>query len=46
MAVDLLCDCGENHGKDTENPKYFSCGQCGDEIDNSDRGYSEEEEDE
>jgi len=43
MAVDLICSCGENLGKDTENPKDAYCGNCGESLDNSDRGYDDEE---
>ena len=43
MSVELICSCGENLGKDTENPKDAYCGNCGDSIDNSDRGYDDEE---
>jgi hypothetical protein len=39
MAVDLRCqNCGDNLGKDTENPKKAWCGNCATEIRNP-RGY-------
>ena len=43
MAVDLRCpNCGDNLGKDKENPRIAYCGTCGeDNIDNP-RGYTEE----
>ena len=42
MAIDLRCpNCGDNLGKDTENPRKAYCGTCGeDNIDNP-RGYKE-----
>ena len=43
MAVDLRCpNCGDNLGKDKENPRKAYCGTCGeDNIDNP-RGYKED----
>ena len=41
MAVGLYCpDCGEYHGKDTENSKVVYCGNCG-EIFYNERGDEE-----
>ena len=40
MAVDLRCpNCHENLGKDTENPRYAYCGNCGEDDINNPRGY-------
>lgn len=42
MACDLRCpDCGDNFGKDTENPIMAFCGDCRIHIYNE-RGYSED----
>ena len=39
MAVDLYCpNCGENLGKDKENPRVTGCGTCGETFFN-DEGY-------
>ena len=43
MAVDLRCpNCGDNLGKDTENPRVAWCGNCATKIRNP-RGYDPEE---
>ena len=45
MSVDLRCnECGDNFGKDKENPKVVGC-ECGNTIEN-DEGYSDEDEEE
>jgi len=44
MAVDLYCpNCGENLGKDTENPREAGCGNCGENTINNPRGYDPDE---
>jgi hypothetical protein len=44
MACDLRCpECGDNLGKDTENPKLAYCGNCGEEDIKNPRGYDEDE---
>ena len=46
MASNLICTgCGEDLGKDTENPRDAVCGNCGENLDN-DRGYTDDDEDE
>lgn len=42
-AVNLDCpNCGEDLGKDVENPRWARCGTCGErDIDNP-RGYNED----
>ena len=46
MACDLRCpNCGDNLGKDTENPRDAYCGTCGEgDIDNP-RGYTDDDDD-
>ena len=45
MAVSLRCpNCGENLGKDTENPRKASCDNCGETNINNPRGYTKEDE--
>jgi len=45
MAVSLYCpNCGENLGKDTENPKIAGCGTCGNNNIKNPRGYDPDEE--
>jgi len=42
MSVDLRCPvCGDNFGKDRENPKKVEC-ECGEIIENEE-GFDEEE---
>ena len=44
MACDLRCpECGDNLGKDTENPKLAYCGTCGEEDIKNPRGYEVDE---
>lgn len=43
-AVDLRCpNCGDNLGKDTENAKEASCGNCGERNIKNPRGYELDE---
>jgi|JFJP01.1.fsa_nt_gi uncharacterized Zn finger protein len=44
MAVNLHCpNCGESLGKDKENPKVASCGNCGENDIRNPNGYDDEE---
>lgn len=44
MAVSLYCpNCGENLGKDVENPKIAGCGNCGEDNIRNPRGYDPDE---
>jgi hypothetical protein len=44
MACDVVCtNCGENMGKDTQNPIKGTCGNCGEDFYN-DYGYDEDDE--
>jgi predicted RNA-binding Zn-ribbon protein involved in translation (DUF1610 family) len=44
MAVDLRCpNCGDNLGKDTENPRRAYCGTCGEDNIYNNRGYTDED---
>ena len=44
MAVDLYCpNCGENLGKDKENPKVTGCGTCGEDDIKNPYGYKTDE---
>jgi len=44
MAVSLHCpNCGEDLGKDTENPKLTGCGNCGEDDIKNPRGYDDDE---
>lgn len=46
MAVNLTCpNCHETFGKDTENPQWVNCGNCGEMEIYNERGYDEEEDD-
>ncbi len=43
MAVDLRCpNCGDNLGKDVENPPKAYCGNCGCSFPNR-RGYTDDD---
>lgn len=43
MATDLRCpNCGDNLGKDKENPKNAWCGTCGSKVKNP-YGYNEDQ---
>ena len=45
MACNIHCDCGENFGKDKENPRgWVYCGNCGDKVWNE-YGYDPREDD-
>jgi len=44
MAVSLHCpNCGEDLGKDTENPMYAYCDNCGEDKIENERGYRDED---
>jgi len=44
VACSLYCPaCGENLGKDTENPKRAYCGTCGEDNIRNPRGDDEED---
>ena len=36
-------NCGEDLGKDTQNPKSMSCGNCGEDDIKNERGYETDE---
>jgi len=43
MSCDLRCpECGDNLGKDRENPKQAGCGTCGADFYNSE-GYDDDD---
>jgi len=43
MACDLRCpDCGENLGKDSENPGFAGCGTCGEDDIFNPHGYTDD----